>query len=59
MTSGTARNGIGSGNGPHGSDYRTTPAHMARCQLSIPRHARATSPGAGPTCPWRSCLITG
>ena len=39
-TSGAAGNGARSGNGPHGSDHRTTPARMARCQLSVSRRAR-------------------
>jgi hypothetical protein len=32
-TSGAAGNGVRSGNRPHGSDHRTTSAHMARGQL--------------------------
>ena len=32
-TSGATSNSARSGSGPHGPDHRTTPAHMARCQL--------------------------
>ena len=61
-TSGAAGNGARSGNRPHGSDHRTTPARMARCQLSISRRAPCHNPACGPglpPCPRRSCLITG